>query len=50
MYTRQIRLLNKECHMCGKSPPNGPSMVMFDSSPKLNPKENAETLEPDEDN
>lgn len=50
MNTYQTRLLNKECRMCGKGTPNSPPMVMFDSSPKLNSKENAETLESDEDN
>lgn len=50
MNTPQIRLLNKECHMCGKGSPNHFSPIAFAHSLKLESKENAETLEPDEDN
>jgi len=51
MNTRQIRLLNKECHMCGKGPPNG-RVVFAPHRVTVAPqsKENAETPESDEDN
>ena len=49
--THQTQLLNKECHMCGKSGRKSfPIPAMAEPSPLLNSEGNAKNLESDEDN